>query len=293
MTFRMTFTILFAGLLLFIGGAATTQEVSAAPNADCLNAGNGSMADLSSWSFTFTCSAPATVYFGVCDSGSLRLDDFVNITYNGAIVASNSGTDGDEDITFGSADVTAGTHTATLNSVSDGSGPVTFGYSVSADLNEAFLNAQLRCGSDYNVSSPTVPNVPTTTPTTPTTTPATTSFQCVAGVPVFTQDTAPSAGKLVLMAAYGLGSKQPEGRTVASWNVAEGQRLNNALVAVEAPNHIRLWWQPADSDTWYLMTSQYWNGTGAMSGEFGVACVSAMPSYHTSFADAIAANDLP
>ncbi len=78
------------------------------------------------------------------------------------------------------------------------------------------------------------------------------------------------------------------------FTLTAGQRLNNASVSVPAPKYVRVWWQAEGSDTWSLLPSQYWTGSGTLASEYGLSCDDrGVPSYHTSLSSAIAENLLP
>jgi hypothetical protein len=73
------------------------------------------------------------------------------------------------------------------------------------------------------------------------------------------------------------------------WDIVSGQQLNNEMVLdLPSPRYARLWWQPAGSSDWFMLTSQYWHDGKTAASEYGVECAAgAQPSYHTSFASAV------
>lgn len=263
--------VLFVGLLAFV--ALGTQHATAAPAATCSAFGRGGISDLSSLVIPFECDTVQTVYFGVCDSGSVINDDWFNIVFNGAVVSSNSYQNGIETVTIGNGQASVGSNTATLNSLSIGVGEATYSYAISPDQNAVARNLALYCGVDYAGTS--------------------SLGACSRAVPLFTTDTAPSNGKLVMNVQFGEFSRQ-EGITVRTWSVSKGERINNQTGIVTAPQYVRVWWQAEGSTEWYLLTSQYWQGDGTVKSEYGVDCNSSgVPSYHTSFESAIAESSVP
>ncbi|MCP5094924.1 MAG: CSLREA domain-containing protein, partial [Chloroflexi bacterium] len=127
----------------------------------------------------------------------------------------------------------------------------------------------------------------------PTVTPEPPTGDCNRMVPVFTTDGAPTDGTLEFHVLFGeLG--RVEGYTKKVWNVAAGQQISNDLVDVSAPKWVRLWWRPDGDSMWYLLPSQYWVGDGTVASEYGVSCgTDPVPSYHTSFANAIPESQVP
>lgn len=211
----------------------------------------------------FTCGSAATAYFGVCDSGP-ALDDYFNIEYNGGIVAGNSISGGNEIVSIGSAMTTAGANVATINRTAGG-GTATYSYGISTDRSavESYLNAN--CGTDYTASS-----------------------GCGGVVELFTQDEAPSDGTLEFHLLLGNEGARGDELIMRTWDITEGQQLNNVPVSnLAAPRYARVWWQPDGSSDWYLLTSQYWSNSGDRTSEYGIACGGGQPSYHTSFASAV------
>jgi len=249
-----------------------TMPLGAAPLADCSAFGTGGMNQFTTLSLPFACEMDSTVYFGVCDSGP-ALEDFFNITYQGAIVAYNEINGPNEAVYVGSSMVAAGSQEGLLNSLR-GEALATYSYAISSDYDEVtnYLNSQ--CGSDFGGVS--------------------TSGACNTNIPIFTQDGAPSAGTLMLTAKLGEESVLEDEPVLYTWQIYEGQQLNNVMAASVTPDrYVRLWWQ-SDGDTeWYLLPSQYWHGTGLEDSEYGVTCMDeTQPSYHTAFADAVPASDV-
>ena len=117
--------------------------------------------------------------------------------------------------------------------------------------------------------------------------------RCNKKVPVYTIDTAPTDGTLILQVLFGeLG--RLEGITMKIWDVAAGQRINNDKAPVHAPKWVRVWWHPDGDPSWYLLPSQYWVGGGTVASEYGVSCGDApAPTYHTSFGSAIPESEVP
>lgn len=274
---RKLLVVLVAMLVLVLASSWLSVSVSSAtPLSDCNAFGIGSIPDLSSLDFTFNCVADNTVYFGACDSGGVPNDDLFNITYEGSVVTYNHYVGAQEFVYIGQAQVISGTHLATLNSLSTTPyPPATFGVGVSSDMAEVNNFLVAYCGTDFGG----VAAVP--------------SGDCVKNVPVFTSDTAPTNGTLKFNVLFGEENRE-EGRTQRVWNVTAGQRINNDLVSVNAPQWARLWWQPEGESTWYLLPSQYWLGDGTPASEYGVECkYDGAPSYHTSFASAIPESEVP
>ena len=116
---------------------------------------------------------------------------------------------------------------------------------------------------------------------------------CNKKVPLFTADSAPTDGTLEFHVLYGEFARK-EGISLHVWDVSAGQQINNEEVTVRAPKWVRIWWQPDGDANWYLLPSQYWSGDGTVLSEYGVSCSDAnVPSYHTSFANAIPESDVP
>lgn len=259
-------------LLLVVAVLAAT--VSASPTADCEAFQTGGIAPLSSLEIAFTCQQEATVYFGVCDSGSVPNDDEFNISFNSNIVASNWYSGGQEYAYMGSSLAAAGSHSAVLNSLNIAVGDATFSYGISTDLSAISAYLQGACGADFGGTA----NI---------------GGQCVRNVPLFTTDTAPTNGKVSFNVQFGEMSRR-EGRTLKTWDIKAGERINNSTVPVPAPQYVRVWWQPEGDSEWYLLTSQYWQGDGTTASEYGVDCsLDGVPSYHTSFANAVPEAEVP
>jgi hypothetical protein len=263
-------------VLLTLGLFASQASLTAAgPGGDCNAFGIGSIPDLTSLAISFTCAAEATVYFGACDSGSVPNDDLFEITYEGQAVSFNLYSGGSELVNIGSALVPAGSHTASLNSLSTTPfPPATYTYAISSDKAavESTLFDPNTCGADIS-SGPIT---------------STCSFG-PRNVPVFTQDAAPTNGTLEFRIMLGNEDSRQVSGLMMEWDIVAGQQLNNVMVPdLPAPRYARLWWQPADSADWYMLTSQYWHGDGTTDSEYGIECaMGAQPSYHTSFASAV------
>lgn len=254
-------------LVLLVMLIAQVAPTGAAP-VDCDALASGGISNLSSLDVNFNCAADSIAYFGTCDSGNI-LDDFFHIVYNGNVVASNQITGSNETITIGSATVSAGSHTATLVSLTDSPAiPATYSYAISSDLSTVENYLQASCGADFGGLTP--------------------GAGCNKIVPVFTTDTAPSNGTLEFRVMFGNEDSREDAQLHRVWNISAGQRINNDMVSnLPAPRWARLWWHPEGDSGWYLLTSQYWNGDGTTASEYGLSCLGAQPSYHTSFASAI------
>ena len=256
-------------LVILIGQVV---PIGAAP-LDCDTSATGGIDNLSSLDVNFNCVAESTVYFGACDSGNI-LDDFFHITYNGNIVASNQINGSQETISIGSATVVAGSHMATLVSLNNSPAiPATYSYAISSDLSAVENYMHLNCGADFAGLTP--------------------GAGCNKTVPVFTSDAAPSNGTLEFRVLFGNEDSREDAQLHRVWNVSAGQQINNDTVSnLAAPRWARLWWQPEGDSGWYLLTSQYWNSDGTTASEYGLSCFGAQPSYHTSFASAVAESDV-
>ncbi len=259
---------------------ASAAPTLASPAADCESFGTGEgatgLAPLASLDFNFSCSTDAVVYFGTCDSGPIPDDDLFNITYNGTVVAYNFYEGGAEYAVIGTAAATAGSHTATLASINVGEAEATYSYAVSADSAAVTSYLSSFCGTDF--AGPGVPA----------------GIACYRDVSVFTEDTASSNGVLEFRIMLGNEDSRETSGLMQSWEITAGQRLNNVLVTnVPGPRYARLYWQPAGSGEWYMLTSQYWHNEGTKADEYGVACTyPAQASYHTSFASAVPVADV-
>ena len=270
---------IFGIVAVFISAIITFNiSVNADINSDCSAFNTGSINDYGSLNVPFSCSQTnggVTVYFGVCDSGSVANDDLFNFTFNGSVVSSNRYDSNRELVTIGTAVVGDGGHSALVQSVSSNSTPpATYGYGLSTSYGAVVNFLQLYCGSD--ILNPAV----------------TASSDCVRILPVRTEGEAPTNGVLKLMVQYGT-SNYPEGYTLGYWTLQAGQYLNNAPVHVPAPQYARLWWQPEGTNDWYLLPSQYWHNTGTLASEYGAACIDGLPSYHTGFDRMIHTSAIP
>ena len=267
-------TLLLMGMFL----AVQVGPAHAGP-ADCYAAGTGGIPVLTSLGFDYTCSAAQTVYFGVCDSGGVPDDDLFNVKADGLLVSYNYYVNGSDEYTVMSQFQTAaGTNTAVLNSLnSTPYPPATYSYVVSSDPNDVPAYLSTVCGVDWKGIGPGP------------------SAACDTNVDIFTTDTAPSAGTLEFHVLLGNEAAFGDEIKFATISVAEGEQLNNVTVpGLPAPRYMRLWWQPAGSSDWSLLTTQYWHGGGSLADEFGVSCnaTTGQPSYHTSFASAVPESDV-
>lgn len=269
---KVVVLMFFVGLLAAI--ALRTEHANAATNQTCSAFDYGSILDLSSLGVQFECDTEQVVYFGVCDSGDVPNDDLFNIVFNNSVATFNTFTGGLETATIGSGVASAGLNTATLNSLTTTQyPPATYSYAIAPTQGAVAAYLSGACGVDYGGTTPL--------------------GICDRSVPLFTVDVAPSAGKLVMNVQFGQFSRQ-EGITVRAWNVVKGQRINNDIGIVPAPQYVRVWWQPTGSTEWYLLPSQYWQGDGTTKSEYGIDCKSSVvPSYHTSFELAIPESDVP
>ena len=279
---------IFSVVALFISALVTLNfNVNASSTAACSAFATGSMSDLASLNVPFVCGQVTTdsgsstndtytVYFGVCDSGSVANDDLFNMTFNGGVVSSNRFDNNRELVTIGTASLATGQYNAVVQSISTNSSPpATYGYGISSSYGELVNFLTRYCGSD--ILNPAL----------------TASANCVRIIPVRTEGNAPTNGTLKLMAQYGT-MNRPEGYTIGYWKLQAGQYLNNAPAYVPAPQFARLWWQPEGTEDWYLLPSQYWHNDGTLGSEYGAACnENALPSYHTSFSNAIPAAEVP
>lgn len=259
-------TIFFAIIVLVLTLIVAILP-AAAGAADCTATGSGGINPLTSVAIDFQCSADTVVYFGACDNGGNPNDDLFNMTYMGAVVSTNRYVNNREHVSIGMAQVGAGSNQAVLNSTNYSPDlPATYFFALSPD--RAFVAGSLQdfCGTDFG---------------------GTEAPSCLKSVPVFTEDTAPTDGTLRVDVQYGEMNRE-EGWTVGTFELNAGQRLNNAAVSVPAPKYVRVWWQAEGSTVWDLLPSQYWTGSGTLASEYGVSCDNKdVPSYHTSFSDAI------
>lgn len=261
-------------LLVFLAFQASPTKAGGGGNCSAFE--TGGIPVLTSLNIDFNCAASTTVYFGACDSGGNPNDDLFNITYLGSEVSVNYYVNSIEYVYVGQVQVSAGAQQATLNSLNASPDiPATYSYAISPDSNEVSSYLSASCGLDFGGQAPP---------------PAT---GCLRSFPVFTTDTAPSAGTLKLNVLFGTMNRE-EGATYKTWSVTAGQRINNDMVTIPTPRWVRLWWQPTGSTTWYLLPSQYWLGGGTRASEYGLTCgTDNGPSYHTSFANAIPASAVP
>ncbi len=262
--------VFVALVLVLAAGIPATR----AQGADCSLFEGGEFPHLGSLDRTFECAVPTTVYMGICDSGGVPDDDLFNVTFAGTVVASNRYSGGAEFVSVGSAMTVAGVNTVTLNSLVDTPyPPATYSLAISPDSGAVSNFLSTWCGADFG--GPAVAGM------------------CLRSVPVFTTDTAPTAGTLRVDVQYGEQNRE-EGWTVRVWDVGAGERINNRYVSVPAPKYVRVWWQADGNSEWSLLPSQYWTGDGTRGSEYGVSCnAMAVPSYHTSFVNAIPADDVP
>ena len=247
-----------------------------AGSSDCYAVGSGGFAPLGSINFDYTCAADQTVYFGVCDSGGVPNDDLFDVKADGQLVSYNYYVNSTHEYTVMSQfQASAGTHTAVVNSLNTTPyPPATYSYIASSDPNDVPTYLSGVCGVDWKGLGPG-PNV-----------------GCNTAVELFTTDTAPSAGTLEFHVLFGNEGSFGDEIHYATINVDAGEQLNNvAIPNLPAPRYMRLWWQPAGSSDWSLLTTQYWHGGGSLADEFGISCngmsPNPQPSYHTSFASAV------
>ncbi len=268
------FLFIVLGVALFWASPSVQAIPTGGGGGNCFNYGSDAIDDLTSTPFSFNCATSSTVYFGVCDNGSVPNDDTFTMEYGGNIVAYNYFQNNLEYAYIGSASASAGTNTGLLTSTSNAPvHPATYFFVTSSDPGELSAYLGAFCGVDF-------------------------AGQGVAGicdrfVPVFTTDKAPSNGTLKFNVQFGEDSRE-EGSTLRVWDISAGQQINNDYVIVPAPQWARLWWQPDGENTWYLLPSQYWLGDGTSRSEYGVSCdTTVVPSYHTSFANAIPQSEVP
>lgn len=264
-----------ASILALLAVMAIQAAPTKAGGGDCRALNRGNLTPLDSLDIDFTCGASTTVYFGACDSGNVPNDDLFNITFMGSEVSNNYYLGDFELVNVGQAQAAAGAQIATLNSLNTTPfPPATYSYAISPDQSEVTSYLAAWCGTDFTGTDPSITG-------------------CLRSFPVFTTDTAPSAGTLKLNVLFGTMNRE-EGATYKTWNVTAGQRINNDMVTIPTPRWVRLWWQPTGSTTWYLLPSQYWLGDGTPASEYGLTCgTDNGPSYHTSFANAIPASEVP
>lgn len=263
--------------VLCLMAAIQPAEPRAAPAQaeSCALFQTGSFPGESALDFTLQCSTPTQLYFGVCDSGGVGGDDRLSLLLNGGEVASNFFHDGIEESDIGSATVAAGSHTVTVSSLNTEVGVATYSMAVTPDIGALAEYLLARCGADF-----IEPNI--------------IGGDCSRAVPIFLTDPAPVAGTLRLKSRFGMLNRE-EGITLKEWSINAGERVNNSVVNMPAPDYARLWWRPAGSDEWHLLPSQYWHGGGDTASEYGLACNAniSTPSYHSSFSKAIPASEVP
>ena len=268
----------FMAVVLFAG---RWTPVSAVVDDCAAFVSDGNIPMESSTTIRFDCATDKVVYFGVCDSGNVLNDDLFNMVFAGQLVTYNYFPNATDEYTMlGSATAPAGANYADLNSLNSSPyPPATFAYAISPDSGEVVDHMQATCGVDwkgvfFDVSAG--------------------GTNCDTNVPVFTADSAPSDGKLELHVLLGNEGARGDEMVFKTWDVIEGQQLNNAFATnLLAPRYLRVWWQPAGGTDWYMLTSQYWQGGGSLSDQYGLECgVSPQPSYHTSFAGAVPESDV-
>jgi hypothetical protein len=263
-------TLLLTALLF-----AVQAGPARAGSSDCYAVDTGGIPVLTSLNFDYTCSAAQTVYFGVCDSGGVPNDDLFDIKANGLLVSYNYYVNGiDEYTVMSQFQASAGVNSATMTSLNAAPAtPATYSYVVSSDPSDIPTYLSNVCGVDWKGLG-SGPNV-----------------GCDTSVDIFTTDTAPSNGTLEFHVLLGNEGAFGDEIQFATINVSEGEQLNNVTIpGLPAPRYMRLWWQPAGSSDWSLLTTQYWHGGGSLADEYGVSCnstTSGQPSYHTSFASAV------
>ncbi len=267
--------LVLLGAVLFFGKVTATE---AAVTADCFTehqeAYFGSPADED---FNFTCASAQTVYFGICDNYIIPERSYT-ITFKGDIVARNTFSGASQSVFIGSGMSDAGDNMMTVNIVDVPGYDVVYLYAVSSDYQEVVdvLSPCLDSSDDGSGEAPNVQN-----------------GGCYGSMPVFTADTAPSAGTLELHVLLGNEGARSDEQIMETWHIGEGDQINNAMVHdLKGRRYARLWWQPDDSDEWYLLPSQYYHEGNSTADEYGIACNSSQPSYHTSFADAIAESNV-
>lgn len=269
------FVSLFLLVGLFAGSWAVSRTVAQA--ADCSLYNSGGITPLSSVDFTLTCTADTTVYFGVCDSGGVPNDDLFTVTYANALQSYNYYVAAIDEYTVLGDDVAlAGDNTITMASTNTTPyPPATHSLAISPNAGEVVNYLQLWCGADWKGVGPGV------------------AAGCDTAVPLFTTDAAPANGTLQFHVLFGNEGARADEIVFMSWNVTEGQQINNAYVSgLPAPRYARVWWQPEGSTDWYMLTSQYYAGAKTAADEYGISCQGAQPSYHTSFASAVPESDV-
>ncbi|MEM7802945.1 MAG: hypothetical protein AAF633_27390 [Chloroflexota bacterium] len=230
-------------------------------------------------SLTLNCDADEYVYIGICDVGGDRPDDLFQVRYSDGFIASQNGVDphGRETVDINLLYLREGKNTITINSVSD-SGYAPYLLAMGGSASEIGYRLLSGCGYDY-VGEGFTNQFDSDT--------------CRVDIQVFMEDAAPESGKVIVTYQYGE-LNRPEGIMRASTIVSAGERVD-WKVNVPAPKWLRVWYQPSGSTTWYLLPSQYWQGTGTPDSEYGIWCADddQLPSYHTSFDKRIPASDVP
>ncbi len=276
MKFRLFLLVpIFMIVALFVGHLAPVSAVAT----DCASFVNSASVPMeTSTTVSFDCSVDTVVYFGVCDDGGVPNDDLFNMVFDGQLVTYNYYQNyTDEYTVLGSATAPAGTNFADLNSLnSTPYPPATFAYAISPNSGEVVNHLKTWCGADWRGVSSGI------------------GANCDTNVPVFTTDSALSDGKLELHVLLGNEGARGDEIVFKTWDITGGQQINNAFATnLPAPRYLRVWWQPAGGTDWYMLTSQYWQGGGSLSDQYGLECgVSPQPSYHTSFAGAVPESDV-
>lgn len=262
--------VLGSVLLFLVLFAGQTTITNASTTADCYTASTGGDAPAIDFDFTFTCSSAQKVYFGVCDSGVP--DDTFTITYKGSIVSESTSTGTSQTINIGSATSDSGVNTATLNVIAAPDNLSTYSYAVSSSYDEVATYMNTFCG--FVIPIPT-------------------SIGCNESVPLFTQDAAPSDGTLEFHILLGNEGARVDEQILQTWDLNAGDQINNATVAnLGGQRYARVWWQPAGGSDWYMLPSQYYQNGSSTDDEYGITCGNGQPSYHTSFAAAVAESDV-
>ncbi|KAA3665353.1 MAG: hypothetical protein DWQ04_01050 [Chloroflexi bacterium] len=266
---------MFMIIALFVGRLAPASAVAT----DCASfVTDSDMPMESTKTISFDCTEDTVVYFGVCDSGNVPNDDAFNMVFNGQLVAQNIFENiTDEYTEFFSKRASAGTNYADLNSLNSSPyPPATFSYAISPDLGDVENHLRTWCGDDWKGLRGSL------------------GSNCDTNVPIFTTDAAPTDGTLELHVLLGNEGARGDEIVFQTWEVSAGEQLNNVFsMNLPAPRYLRYWWQPAGGSDWTMLTSQYWQGGGSLGDQFGLECgVSPQPSYHTSFASAVAESDV-
>jgi len=276
MKFRLFLLVPFFMIVaLFVGRLAPVSAVAT----DCASfVSYGDLPMEASITVSFECADDNIVYFGVCDSGNVPYDDEFNMVFNGQLATRNYYENiTDEYTEIYSATALAGTNYVDLNSLnSTPYPPATYAYAISPDAGDVVNHLQTFCGADWKGVSGGV------------------GSSCDTNVPVFTADAAPTDGTLELHVLLGNEGARGDEIIFKTWDVTAGEQLNNVFsMNLPAPRYLRYWWQPTGGTDWTMLTSQYWQGGGSLSDQYGLECgVSPQPSYHTSFASAVPESDV-